>query len=455
MATRKMVVFLLMRCVFLFGLGTFLLQAQVIYRTPRFHPRYEPVAVFPGEIQDITPREVLYVTSDRQLMSFDPAARGSHVVRTNFSGRARKIPNGYLLWTDYVEGKGNRMLQVQGNEEIEVGFEMPVIRPDKGDRVLEGAYGLFDMAEGTMFRDFVARTNFFFPTNVTLWHRDVAANGAVLFSAREAGETNNAWSVHRFHDGNFEQLAIVEGMPHVATDGTNFLWTGQQEARSGTIYLQTPGERIILATNTFVLADTVITTSPLPPPASLFAMNGGWVAFPRFNPERPVSGFYDIWRRSPEGMITRAVEAPAYVTAIRADGALLVMGSERGELQTSIRFVPANGPAKYVSHDFGARYFVSGDDFYALSATPAGMTLFRIDLSGEPFAFQDAYYDRDRGLLVYGMVATAPGDYVLERTTDFSAWTAVSTNSIANAPFPMSFEAVTVPGVFRLRRLKS
>src|SRR5690606_34175343 len=132
--------------------------------------------------------------------------------------------------------------------------------------------------------------------------------------------------------------------------------------------------------------------------------------------------------------------------------ALLLEGSDGWSTQSAIFYVSPIGEVKNVSHSFNARYFVSGSDFYALSRTPAGMALFRINLEGEPFAFQRPYYDRERKLLVYGVISTASDDYILERTTDFSKWTPIATNTIANAPLLSTFEVATEPGAFRLRR---
>jgi hypothetical protein len=247
-------------------------------------------------------------------------------------------------------------------------------------------------------------------------------------------------------------------LPCILTDGTNVLWTTSTfpsgfDGSFGYIYLQTPNERIALDTNTYVIADT--SSSYLRPPADSFAMNGGWVAFPRFSPDLRLLTSYDIWRRSPDGVISRVALAPSYIKAMQADGALLITGTDATGTISGIIFVPPAGPAKLISNNFGdssTRYFVSGSQFYALTLTQTGMGLFLVEVDADPFGLGSPTFNPATGTLSYDIVASEPGTFALQRTTNFLDWTTIATNTLTNG-IPNRFETPTPPAFFRLQKL--
>jgi hypothetical protein len=432
------------------------IEAQVIINNPDFHPRYQKVATFRGEIMDVTPEAILYSDWDfgeRRLKRFDMATRSTTVLRTNEGWGERIIPNGVLL---NANNGGGAIIQLEDGEEIDTGLmaNSGIVFPDRGERTLEGRFGLLDTTIGLVLRDFVARTNFLFPTNLVYWSPlDVAVNGNAVLTTME---TNSTYEVLWYQDGELQTLMESKSRPYVRTDGTNVLWTASEipnEPYTEFIYLRTPSETIPLETNTYLLPEGFIPISPLPPPSDVFAINNGWVAFPRFSPASPFLP-YDIWRRSPDGTLTQCSVAPSLIKAMRSDGALLIQGFDLTGTKFGLIFVPPFGPAKLISNDFESdtRYFVSGSQFYALAESYSGMALYRVDVEGAPFGLTLPAFDSATGMLSYNIYPSESGSFALQRSTDFANWTTIATNSVTEAK-PTRFEVSAEPGFFRLQQI--
>jgi hypothetical protein len=74
-----------------------------------------------------------------------------------------------------------------------------------------------------------------------------------------------------------------------------------------------------------------------------------------------------------------------------------------------------------------------------------------VEIDGNPFALKSANYNATTAVFSYEIHVTAPGTFVLERSSDFSNWTGVATNTITEG-FLVRFDVTTQPRFFRLRR---
>lgn len=407
-------------------------KAQVLVATPAFHPRYQRVDTVPGKVLDINTEAVLYVTSEDSLVRSNRLS-GSVAISSHVSQRALLTPTGVVLY-------GSGLLQIDQSEEIKLGFEYGW-SPDFGRRVVDGRFGILRTSEGAYLRDFTARTNYLL--NSSIGFADVAENGSVVFTTN-MDATNTA--VQWYNKGEIKTLSVMSvANSHVETDGTNVLWSIPQFP-FGSVQLQTPAGVVLLATNTFV------TDNPTPLSSSrksLTAMKGGYVVFPRWDP--PVMGMYNLWRRSPDGLISKLTPSPALVLAMRTDGSVLVL-SGMGRTQPCIYYIPPSGPAKLISYDFGATYFASGSEFYAYSPTSGGAALFLVDVEGQPFGLTSSVFHPETAILSYSILASENGSFALERTGDFENWFSIATNAVTGLAWP-DFEVSTQPGFFRLRKL--
>jgi hypothetical protein len=312
---------------------------------------------------------------------------------------------------------------------------------DFGDRVVEGRFGVLRTTEGAILRDFEARTNRLLTTNF-LVAADVATNGCVVFTTSVEGTNVVQW----YHNGVMATLATLPAFqhPYVATDGTNVLWS-EPESFTGSIQLQTLAGRMTMATNTAV---TVNQNPRSQPRVSQVAMKKGWIVFP----ENPMTQM-TLRRRSPAGDVSQITTNFGSVLAMRDDGGTLVLGGD-GRIETSIYYVPAVGPTKRISQDFGAAMFVArGNKFYAYSTSSSGgMNLFEVEVDEDPFGLLHPRYEMDSGMFSFVILAGAAGTYVLERSSDLEEWTSIATYAVTNT-YPLEATLATPPGLFRLKKL--
>src|SRR5436190_14924016 len=116
-------------------------------------------------------------------------------------------------------------------------------------------------------------------------------------------------------------MAVLPNFPvtYVATDGTNVLWSEPSHTiyPSGDVYLQTPSEKLKLATNTYLVSAPPIPITALPNRS--VTMKDGWLVFPRWA-ENSGGPNNNLWRRAPDGTITQLTTSLGWVLAGRKDG---------------------------------------------------------------------------------------------------------------------------------------
>jgi hypothetical protein len=423
---------------FIFAFASlFTTQGQVVINSPEFLPRYKLLSKFSGGMADHTDEAILLQNHQGAIEQFDLKSKTLFLLRTNFGSPAHIIPNGFLLYST------NGLLQIEGNEEIELG-QISRSMLDFGTRVVEGRFGILRTGEGRLLRDFVARTNLLLSTHEGF--ADVSANGSVAFSDF-AGETNLA--IRWYHDAKFETVALLPRfpLPHVASDGTNVLWS-EPETPFGSVFLQTPDNRIQLSTNTFVAESG---GPMLPPRMSSVAMKNGWTIFPRWAPNNPGT-LNNLWRRSPAGEITQLTGVPAFVLAMADDGGAIIAGGD-GRIQSALYYIPPVGEAKPLGDNYGsAQYFSSGNKFYAFSPLQSGgCALFELEVETDPFGLIYPKYNPETKKFSAAVVPGMPGTFLLEHTQDFVEWSTIETIH-AEGVYSVPIEITSPPGFFRLRK---
>ena len=416
------------------------IHSQVITPDPGFHPRYKELLRVSGKILDANPDAVLYFTSwpELHLVRYDLESKSHTLIATNFAGQAQLVPGGVVM-TLSNQSVDNPVVQWDRGELIDLGLGR--IPPEYGgNHIVNGRFGVLHIGDGTILRDFVARTNYLFPVGTQARYIDVAQNGSVVFTTRLTGTNSYTNTVFGFHNGELKTVNVNGSPygPHVQTDGTNYLWSVPADSYLfGSVYLQTPAESIVLDTETHL--------NDIPPSgaqpnrhAKGSDMNGGWLAFAR---RLPGQTLFAPWRRSPDGTITQATTFPSFIKALRPDGGLLVT------IGGSVMFAPPQGEPKFISPEFYANNFFVSNQLYAHTDSK----LFLVDIDGAPFALTSPAFDRANGVFSYNIHASEPGTFTLERSPDFVNWTPVASNTVTN-PYPQPFEISSTPGFFRLRK---
>lgn len=425
-------------------------RAQVVGYMPDFHPRYKDVATIPGAVLDIRDNEILYRDINDVVTSTNLSSHATAVYFTYVPslGPAYITPSGAFAF-------GSPALQMDGQEQISLG-DCSSGRADSADHIVDGRFGILHTPDGVFLRDFMDRTNCLI--SATAEFLDVAPNGNVVFTT-PIDDTNKA--IRWFHSGQTETINVVtcHEQPFVATDGTNILWSEpgkQQYPFFGSVYLQTPSEKITLATNTFLVKAPPDVLQPLP--YSPVLMKNGWTIFPRFEPGNTVS-YNNLYRRAPDGTISQITSVGAMGLTMRDDGAALVWAAGNAVDSASasgLYYVSPTGDQKFISPLF-ERYFCAGDKFYAYGMTTAvdGAHIYELQIEQDPFGIVYPSYNADTQVFSFGLIAGATGDYELQRTTDFAAWTAIATISV-NSDMVHSgtwVDVTNAPGSFRLRKL--
>jgi len=419
------------------------LQAQVVGHLPEYLPRFKLIVRFQASaIYDQTSEALLLGDYYNARHRYDLASQVLSIIGPipQFSA-AVLIPNGYINYTT------NGLLQIEGSEQLNLG-PAEFSSYDFGIRSREGRFGVLRFPEGRVLRDFVARTNLLIsPVD---GFTDVSGNGTVAFTEM-VNETNIA--VRVFRNGTFETLALLPHypIPHIATDGTNVLWGEPESYVFGSIFLQTPTERILLSTNT-----SIAESGPppqFPPRAHSVAMKNGWTIFPRRGPGNPGS-IYNLWRRSPTGEMDQLTTSPAFVYAMDDNGAVLRSAGENDEIGGLI-YDPPHGNPKPLGLTFGgslARFFASGNKFYAYSPLQSGGSgLFEIQIDSDPFGMVFPSFSSETGKFTFALIPGTVGSYILERTVDFIEWTPIHTIDVQFLE-GLLVEVTTSPGFFRVRR---
>jgi hypothetical protein len=425
-------------------------SAQVIIHTPEFHPRYQKVAEFKGDVLDFNSEAVVYKSKSGELVRYDLESHLSTVCKTNaWQISAKLIPNGLLLYQNWTEF-GAQVVQWENGTETVLGLDKGV-SIERGERVIDGRFGVLHTPAGAILRDFVARTNFVFPGGLDFYYGDVAPNGQAAFTTwSESGK----FEVHRLRDGQVQKVATVESgyPPYAATDGTNLLWTAMWGTIMGEVHLETPGGSLLLDARSAISQIGESPANTLPNRNKLSAMQNGWLIFPKFRTTPGVYGF-EVWRREPAGELQMIGFAPSFIKSLREDGAaLLTSPITDGSMSGGIYFVPPTGQRKFISGDFHAWYFAAKKDFYAIAFTQNGMGLFRVIVEGEPFGLMRPAVDPQRGIFSYQIHASVPGTYFLERSEDGATWFELDRNEVAATLEMPRFEVRAGPGLFRLRR---
>ena len=414
-------------------------QAQVVGHLPEFLPRYKLVSKFPGGIQDQASETILLQNYGGAVERFDLASRTLSLLATNlYSHPIHLIPAGIITYST------NGLLQLEGTNEINLGAASINNLLDYGTRVIEGRFGILRTPEGRVLRDFFARTNLLISTNDGFV--DVSANGSVAFTELANG-TNIA--IRWYNNGRFETLALLPSfpLPHVATDGTNVLWS-EPNPPFGSVFLQTPTAQIQLSTNTALMESGFKFEAPR---RHSVAMKNGWTIFPRWETNNPGT-LNNLWRRSPTGEITQLTTKPGFVFAIAEDGGAIIEGGD-GRIEAGLYYISPTGDTKPVGGGAPlARYFAWENKFYAYSPLQSGGSgLYEIELQEDPFGMIYPAYSLETGLFSVDILPSIPGTFVLERTSDFIEWSPIETITLDGIG-AFRVEVASPPGFFRLRK---
>lgn len=442
--------FTLCCCLWLLGAAQASVSAQVIIVTPEFHPRYQKIAEFKGDVLDFNSEAIVYKSKSGELVRYDFQTQSSTVCKTNaWLIYAKLIPNGLLLYQNWTEF-GAQVVQWENGTELVLGLDKGA-SIERGERVIDGRFGVLHTPGGAILRDFVARTNFVFPAALDFYYGDVASNGNVAFTTWIEG---GKFEVNWLRDGQVQKVATIESgyPPYVATDGTNLLWTVTWGTLMGEVHLETPAGSLLLDARSAINQLGESSANTLPNRNKLSAMQHGWLVFPKFRTTPGVYGF-EVWRRAPAGEQQMIGAAPSFIKSLREDGAVLLTSPEsEGSMSGGIYFVPPTGQRKFISGDFQAWYFASQQNFYAIAFTQGGMGLFRVIAEGEPFGLMRPALDPQRGVFSYQIHATALGTYIVERSEDGKTWLEVDRHEVFQSFELPRFEVRAGPGLFRLRR---
>jgi hypothetical protein len=393
------------------------------------NPRYQPLLSVDGEILDISSEALLYLSRTQELISVDRRTHQPTVLKTNFDTNAlrgkRLTAAGAILLLWRQESNTTQVLDLNRGEEIYLGESRKT-----GPLALaaNGRFAIFDTEDGTVIRDVIARTNRVISLRTS--RAEIAENGAAIF-------IDESGSLFRYQNG---ELVLLEDNnffhSFIQTDGTNFLW---ESTGFGPNYgtwsnkLATPDRTFILTTNAPGYFDDY--------KGLRGAINGGWSAFPKLGTQSQGQ----IWLRSPQGEILQAtfLSTTSHLVGLLSDGSILTRNSAPGG--DDLFLTPPRGLPKRIGTSF-ADYFVHGTN---VTAYILG-NVFSVELRGDPVGLTSPRFEGG-GLLTVYVTASVPGTFDLQRSTDFTDWTNLTTVSITNT-LPAKLRVSTPPGFLRLRK---